>query len=200
MEDFYSKRSGVQIEALLDIVSQGGVGGGGEGEVQKTTETEILAMGFTKNLGTITGITMNGASKGTSGVVDLGNVITEHQDISGKVDKVTGKGLSTEDFTSALKSKLESLSNYDDTEISNAVSSLQSQINTLVSGNAYDCIENAGVNCYYIYHVGLGYFMATWDSSDGSYLVASTDSFIEPAILIAHFQPYFDVLGIAVGE
>ena len=34
--------------------------------------------------GTITGITMNGASKGTSGVVDLGTVITSHQDISGK--------------------------------------------------------------------------------------------------------------------
>lgn len=59
----------------------------GDGEVQKTTEAEISAMGFTKNLGTITEVKMNGASKGTSGVVDLGNVITEHQDISGKADK-----------------------------------------------------------------------------------------------------------------
>ena len=42
--------------------------------------------GFTSNVGTITGITMNGASKGTSGVVDLGTVITSHQDISGKVN------------------------------------------------------------------------------------------------------------------
>lgn len=32
---------------------------------------------------------MNGASKGTSGVVDLGTVITSHQDISGKQDKLT---------------------------------------------------------------------------------------------------------------
>ena len=32
---------------------------------------------------------MNGASKGTSGVVDLGTVITAHQDISGKQDKST---------------------------------------------------------------------------------------------------------------
>ena len=39
--------------------------------------------------GTITGITMNGASKGTSGVVDLGTIITEHQDISGKQDVLT---------------------------------------------------------------------------------------------------------------
>lgn len=44
---------------------------------------------YTTNTGTITGITMNGASKGTSGVVDLGTVITSHQDISGKADKAT---------------------------------------------------------------------------------------------------------------
>lgn len=36
--------------------------------------------------GTITDIRMNGASKGTSGVVDLGTVITAHQDISGKAN------------------------------------------------------------------------------------------------------------------
>lgn len=39
-----------------------------------------------KGSGTITGIKMNGASKGTSGVVDLGTVITTHQDISGKLN------------------------------------------------------------------------------------------------------------------
>lgn len=43
--------------------------------------------GFTSNAGTITGITMNGASKGTSGVVNLGTVVTAHQDISGKANK-----------------------------------------------------------------------------------------------------------------
>lgn len=43
----------------------------------------------TSNTGTITGIKMNGASKGTSGVVDLGTVITSHQDISGKLDATT---------------------------------------------------------------------------------------------------------------
>lgn len=40
------------------------------------TETTVSGWGFTKNTGTITGITMNGASKGTSGVVNLGNVVT----------------------------------------------------------------------------------------------------------------------------
>lgn len=50
------------------------------------TESTVSGWGFTKNAGTITGITMNGSSKGTSGVVDLGTVITEHQDISGKAN------------------------------------------------------------------------------------------------------------------
>ena len=36
--------------------------------------------GYTSNTGTITGITMNGSSKGTSGVVDLGTVLTDTVD------------------------------------------------------------------------------------------------------------------------
>ena len=74
-----------------------------------TTEKNKLAgiaEGATANVGTVTGITMNGASKGTSGVIDLGTVITAHQDISGKVDKVSGKGLSTNDYTTTEKNKL----------------------------------------------------------------------------------------------
>lgn len=55
----------------------------------EVTESTVSGWGFTKNVGTITGITMNGASKGTSGVVNLGTVITSHQDISGKADKST---------------------------------------------------------------------------------------------------------------
>ena len=64
------------------------------------TESTVSGWGFTKNAGTITGITMNGASKGTSGVVDLGTVITSHQDISGKENtsnKVTSLSSSSTD-------------------------------------------------------------------------------------------------------
>ena len=53
-----------------------------------------------------------------------------------KVDKVSGKQLSTEDFTSALKTKLEGLSNYDDTELSNALSTLRGDFDALVSGDS----------------------------------------------------------------
>ena len=159
-------------------------------ETPQLTESDISNMGFTKNLGTVTEIKMNGVSKGTSGVIDLGTVITEHQDISNKqdeikdlstiregalkgltalqnvpseyvteselnsknfvttsqlnnkVDKVTGKQLSTEDFTTALKSKLQSLNNYDDTAIISAISSLEDSLNTLVNGNASIAIDS----------------------------------------------------------
>ena len=51
--------------------------------------TETAFPGLNK-VGTVTGVKMNGAAKtvGADGVVDLGTVITSHQDISGKQDKI----------------------------------------------------------------------------------------------------------------
>lgn len=54
----------------------------------EVNESTVSGWGFTKNQGTITEVRMNDTSKGTSGVVDLGTVLTSHQDISGKADKV----------------------------------------------------------------------------------------------------------------
>ena len=62
--------------------------------------------------------------------------------LSDYVQKVAGKGLSTEDFTTELKNKLASLTNYDDSTLQTAVSSLQNQLNTLLSGNASTAIES----------------------------------------------------------
>lgn len=45
--------------------------------------------------------------------------------IANKVDKETGKGLSTEDYTTIEKTKLAGLSNYDDTQIRSDITSLQ---------------------------------------------------------------------------
>lgn len=58
------------------------------------TESVVSGWGFTKNKGTVTSVAvkMNGTTKGTvtnSGTIDLGTVITSHQDISGKQDKLT---------------------------------------------------------------------------------------------------------------
>ena len=59
------------------------------------TESTVSGWGFTKNKGTVTSVAvkMNGATKGTvtsSGTIDLGTVITSHQDISGLMPKSGG--------------------------------------------------------------------------------------------------------------
>lgn len=46
---------------------------------------------------------------------------TKINSISDKVDKITGKGLSTNDYTTAEKNKLSGLSNYDDTAVRNLI-------------------------------------------------------------------------------
>ena len=56
------------------------------------TESTVSGWGFTKNTGTVTSVAvkMNGVTKGTvtsSGTIDLGTVITSHQNISGLVPK-----------------------------------------------------------------------------------------------------------------
>lgn len=55
--------------------------------------------------------------------------------VNTKVDKVSGKGLSTEDFTSALKKKLDELVNYDDEDIRKDIESLQNQLDTLTNSD-----------------------------------------------------------------
>jgi hypothetical protein len=85
-------------------------------------------------------ITIDSALSDTSTNAVQNKVITEA--INNKVDKVEGKQLSTEDFTTALKTKLEGMSSFDPTEINNKVDGLQSQINTLVSGDASTTIES----------------------------------------------------------
>lgn len=59
------------------------------------TESTVSGWGFTRNKGTVTSVAvkMNGATKGTvtsSGTIDLGTVITAHQDISGLMPKSGG--------------------------------------------------------------------------------------------------------------
>lgn len=62
--------------------------------------------GYTTNKGTVTSVSvkMNGASKGTvtsSGTIDLGTVLTSHQNISGKLDKTAYEVNKTIDFGSS---------------------------------------------------------------------------------------------------
>ena len=64
----------------------------------------------------LTAILESGGGGGGGG--DYSYIVEE---LKNKVDKVTGKGLSTNDYTNAEKTKLENLSNYDDTALTSAL-------------------------------------------------------------------------------
>lgn len=64
----------IELTAILDELSTK--------QDKATLEQDVADLGFTKNVGTVTGITMNGESKQVeNGIVDLGTVITEHQEL-----------------------------------------------------------------------------------------------------------------------
>lgn len=137
---YQSKYTGLQIDDILDSV---------EYKQDQIEDLESIRAGAAKGAtalqsytekytGTVTGIKINGTVKSGSGVIDLGTITT---DISGKVDKVAGKQLSTEDFTTALKNKLEGLNNYDDTELSEAIETLRGDFDNIVSGDTTTAIK-----------------------------------------------------------
>ena len=68
---------------------------GPKGDDAVITASDVENWGFTKNKGTVTSVAVkiNGTIKGTvtsSGTIDLGTVLTEHQDISGKANLLGG--------------------------------------------------------------------------------------------------------------
>lgn len=79
---------------------------GPKGDDAVITESDVAGWGFTKNKGTVTSVSvkMNGTTKGTvtsSGTIDLGTVLTSHQDISGKLDKTAYEVNKTINFGSS---------------------------------------------------------------------------------------------------
>lgn len=124
----------------------------------KVTESTVSGWGFTKSKidiedvnESIDDLEVEYATKGyvdskieevKEGQVDIDlSDYAKKTDLQGKVDKVTGKQLSTEDFTTSLKNKLNGLSNYDDSAINSAVSKLRTDFDTLVSGDTSSAIE-----------------------------------------------------------
>ena len=71
----------------------------------------------------------------------LTGTITSHNHDTQYVKLKDGYALSKNDFTDLLYTKLSGLANYDDTSIKSSISSLQSRIDTLVSGSASTAIE-----------------------------------------------------------
>ena len=128
MIDYNSKHTGDEIESLLDAI---------DSKQDNIIDLEAIR---------------EGASLGATALQSIPDVyVTEADlegkdfattaDLIGKVDKQTGKGLSTEDFTTALKNKLEQLSNYDDRAINAAIDTLRNEFDMLVSGDATTAID-----------------------------------------------------------
>ena len=106
-------------------------------------KNEILG-GAGDNINTLKKV-YDALSGNIGGDVDLSNYYTKAETdskVSGKVDKITGKGLSTNDYTTAEKSKLASLSNYDDSDIRTSITNIQNMVDyTLVEKT----VSGAGV-------------------------------------------------------
>ncbi|MBO5886593.1 MAG: hypothetical protein J6Q60_01050 [Bacteroidaceae bacterium] len=152
MADFNSKYTGEQVEQLLDQVASGNAGGGGgiTEEIDpifsaspSASITEEKKTEWDNKQDAISDLAAirEGAALGATALQTVPSGYATTSDLDGKVDKISGKALSTEDFTTALKTKLEGLSNYDDTELSEALSTLRGDFDKLVSGDTTTAIK-----------------------------------------------------------
>lgn len=146
-------KNNAQDDAIGDKASKSDVGGLSDILLTVTADVATLKSGkadktdvtaLAKRVTTNEGAIANKAEQSEVNELsnDVANLAKEvATNLNNKVDKITGKGLSTEDFTTALKTRLENLSNYDDTAVNAAIAGLQTQLNTLVQGNADGAIN-----------------------------------------------------------
>ena len=97
----------------------------------------------------------SGASLGATAIQthqDVSHLATKDElatELNKKVDKISGKGLSTNDYTSEEKAKVASLKNYDDTALKSSISSLQTEVSKkqdkLVSGSNIKTINGQSI-------------------------------------------------------
>lgn len=107
----------------------------------------------------------SGAEKGATALQEVPSEYVTA--LNNKVDKVDGKQLSTEDFTTILKQKLDGLSNYDDTTISQAVEKLRADLDALVSGDTTTAIKT--------FNEVIAFLDGIQDSQDLSSIIASIE-------------------------
>lgn len=79
------------------------------------------------------------ATKANKNEIPDASTLASKTELNTKVDKVTGKGLSSNDYTSAEKNKLASLTNYDDTQIKQQITDINTAIGDI--GDVLDKIN-----------------------------------------------------------
>lgn len=88
------------------------------------------------NIQSLLSVLFAGYESSGGGDVDLSNYYTKPETntlLDNKVDKVSGKGLSTEDYTTAEKNKLAGLENYDDAAVKGSIAANTAAINAEVT-------------------------------------------------------------------
>lgn len=125
-------------EMYLDQIAKSGTGGGSSADLSNYYTKSQTDQRITSKVAEI----VSDAPEDFDTLKELSDWIANHEDsaaamnsaiaantaaIAGKVDKVSGKGLSANDFTDADKSKLDSLENYDDTDVKADIAEVASQ-------------------------------------------------------------------------
>ena len=122
--------AGDNITIVGNVISSTGGGPGGSIDLSayaKKEEVDAALEGKQDNIADLDAI-RQGAQKGSTALQSESDPVyladkpklalkVEIPDVSGKVDKVVGKGLSSNDYTDADKLKLTGLENYDDTQV-----------------------------------------------------------------------------------
>lgn len=122
--------AGDNITIVGNVISSTGGGPGGSVDLSayaKKADVEAALEGKQDTIPDLDAI-RQGAQKGSTALQSESDPVyladkpklalkVEIPDVSGKVDKVTGKGLSSNDYTDADKLKLAGLENYDDTQV-----------------------------------------------------------------------------------
>lgn len=187
--DFYTTGENSAGDAG-DVVS-GGTGGLDEAELEDyltgngyATQTWVQSQGYASSSALnakqdkITDLSTirSNAAKGATALQSVpSEYITETEldqkgfattgDLSGKVDKVAGKGLSTNDYTTADKNKLAGLENYDDSALVERVTTAEGKI-TANTGNITNVSSRVATLETWFNAVGK-YF--TYDSASGAF-------------------------------
>ena len=128
--------AGDNITIVGNVISSTGGGGGGSSidlsAYAKKEDVDAALAGKQDTISDLDAI-RQGAQKGSTALQSESDPVyladkpklalkVEIPDVSGKVDKVVGKGLSSNDYTDADKLKLTGLENYDDTQIRELIS------------------------------------------------------------------------------
>lgn len=138
-----------KLDEYVKNITEGIVPGGAVSSVNGKTGAVVLTAGDVHALPDNTVIPT--VPEKVSAFENDAGYLTEHQDISGKVDKVAGKGLSTHDYDNAAKAKVDAIPEdpkytdtvYDDTEVKQSLSQIKNENADKLKGHTWSVLGDS---------------------------------------------------------